>query len=85
MKKHLKWLSVLMVLAMLVSMATAVAEDEKGTYSITINAAPDGHTYEAYQIFKGDYAAGDILSNIEWGSSVDGTYAAAHDAVKKAE
>ena len=43
------------------------------TYTLTINNDVDGHTYEAYQIFYGDLAEKDgkqILSNIEWGSSI---------------
>lgn len=49
----------------------AFAADE--TYSITINNSATGHTYEAYQIFKGDLSVEDdvkILSNIEWGDDV---------------
>ena len=45
------------------------------TISITPNADDSGsHTYEAYQIFKGDLAESNnkkILSNITWGSNVD--------------
>ena len=43
------------------------------TYSITINNSAEGHTYEAYQIFKGDLSVEDdvkILSNIVWGDDV---------------
>lgn len=40
-----------------------------GTYTITINGDTTGHTYEAYQIFKGDLS-GDTLSNIQWGNGV---------------
>ncbi|MBR2949545.1 MAG: isopeptide-forming domain-containing fimbrial protein [Lachnospiraceae bacterium] len=36
-------------------------------YTVTIKDANDGHTYEAYQIFAGDYANG-ILSSIKWGT-----------------
>ncbi|BBD41687.1 MULTISPECIES: isopeptide-forming domain-containing fimbrial protein [Streptococcus anginosus group] len=39
------------------------------TYTITINGDTTGHTYEAYQIFKGDLS-GDTLSNIQWGNGV---------------
>lgn len=41
------------------------------TYTITINNNKDGHIYEAYQVFAGDLADG-ILSNIQWGTGVDG-------------
>lgn len=40
--------------------------------SIEITNSQAGHTYEAYQIFKGDLS-GDKLSNIQWGSNVDTT------------
>lgn len=46
------------------------------TYTITINNNKDGHTYEAYQVFAGDLAgseqAGYVLSNITWGTGVNG-------------
>lgn len=54
------------------------------TYTITINGDTTGHTYEAYQIFKGDLS-GDTLSNIQWGNGVtDAGKAALGDAVTKA-
>lgn len=61
-------LSVVMVLAM-----SVVAFAEEPTYSITINNAASGHTYEAYQIFAGDLKednSGKTLSNITWGTGV---------------
>ena len=51
----------------------AEGDDTAPTYSITINNAATGHTYEAYQIFKGDLSVEDdvkILSNIVWGDDV---------------
>lgn len=41
-------------------------------YDLTINSTKTGHTYGAYQIFKGDLD-GNTLSNIEWGTGVDTT------------
>lgn len=41
------------------------------TYTITIENNKPGHTYEAYQVFAGDLA-GNVLSNIQWGTGVDG-------------
>lgn len=41
------------------------------TYTITIENNKPGHTYEAYQVFAGDLA-GNVLSNIEWGTGVNG-------------
>lgn len=61
-------LSVVMVLAM-----SVVAFADEPTYSITINNAASGHTYEAYQIFAGDFSEdsnGKTLSNITWGAGV---------------
>ena len=50
--------------------------------SVTAFAAPtaksadlDGHTYKAFQVFKGTQAAGDTtgkLADVQWGSGVDG-------------
>ncbi len=74
-----KLISLLLALLMVMSMAGAMAE-AADTFSITINNKNAGHTYEAYQIFKGDIsnesasdnAAGTtaILANIEWGNGV---------------
>lgn len=40
------------------------------TYTITIENNKPGHIYEAYQVFAGDLA-GNVLSNIQWGTGVD--------------
>ena len=69
-------LALLLALTLLLAMsATVFAADD--TYTITISGdnVVAGHIYEAYQIFKGDLAEKDsktILSNIEWGSGVNG-------------
>ena len=67
MKNMRKIASVLLALVMVFALAAPVFAAE--TYSITINNTASGHTYEAYQIFKGDLS-GTTLSNVEWGSSV---------------
>ena len=61
-------LSIAMILAMGV---TAFADDASATSAptITITNAQEKHTYEAYQIFKGDLSDG-VLSNIAWGDGV---------------
>lgn len=72
-----KFLAMIMALAMILSLAnTAFA------YTIQINSKITGHTYEAYQIFKGDeddnsFADNDKvpntnakLTNIQWGKNV---------------
>lgn len=53
-----------------------------GSYTITVNEKNDKHTFNAYQVFKGDLketqneqgsVASRTLSNIEWGSGVSET------------
>ncbi len=75
-----KVMSIVAVAAMAVTMmaasgSTAWAE-ETGTHTITIEkkeGSQDKHTYSAYQIFAGTYDKGsNKLSNIKWGSGVDG-------------
>ena len=79
--KHTKKLASLL-LALALAFALAVPAFAAGeTYSITINNATPGHTYEAYQIFTGDLhetttGVGEsatttkVLSNIVWGSGI---------------
>lgn len=59
-------LALLAAFALVLAMAVP-AWAEEATYTITINKSVG--TYEAYQIFKGDLA-GNVLSNIEWGTGV---------------
>ena len=76
MKTVKRALALVLALTLLLAMsATVFAADD--TYTITISGdnVVAGHTYEAYQIFKGDLAEKDgktILSNIQWGSGVNG-------------
>lgn len=73
MKKVKKLLGVLLAAVMVLAMSLPTFADDEQTYSITINNASSGHTYEAYQVFKGDLNAnGTTLSNVEWGTGVDG-------------
>lgn len=72
MKFAKKLMSVLLVVLMLVTMALpamADGEPDPATCSLIINHDHDGHTYEAYQIFKGTLS-GNVLSSIEWGNGV---------------
>lgn len=39
-------------------------------YTVTIDESLNGHTFKAYQIFKGDVANG-VLSNVRWGDGVN--------------
>ncbi|MCI9213976.1 MAG: isopeptide-forming domain-containing fimbrial protein [Oscillospiraceae bacterium] len=76
-----KYASLLLALVMALALAVpAMATAATGTGSITISNASKGHTYEAYQIFKGDLSYDDkadgdltnpVLSNVQWGDSVD--------------
>lgn len=70
MKTTKKLLALALALVMVLSLTgTALA------YSVTITKASGDaatHTYEAYQIFKGDLAEdGKTLSNISWGTGID--------------
>jgi fimbrial isopeptide formation D2 family protein/LPXTG-motif cell wall-anchored protein len=77
-----KMISLLMTLVLVMAMTVMVyadgdndttteADTTAKTYSITIKKPSDSaaHTYEAYQIFTGDYANGK-LSNIQWGTGI---------------
>ena len=74
MKMTKRILSVALALVLMLALALpAMAAGE--TYTLTINNATDGHTYEAYQIFSGKLAEKDgkqILSDIAWGTGVNG-------------
>lgn len=82
MKSMKKLVTLLLSLVMLCALAMPAMADETTTYSITINGAVAGHTYTAYQVFKGVYYKGDrqtdtskdkeYLSDVEWGKDVDG-------------
>lgn len=81
MKSMKKLVTLLLSLVMLCALAMPAMADEK-TYSITINDAVVGHTYTAYQVFKGVYYSGnrqvegkeaEYLSDVTWGDDVDDT------------
>ena len=78
MKLFKKLLSYIIAFTMVLSLATLLggnvhaADTAQPQHVITINNAPSGRKYKAYQIFKGDYSKG-TLSNIEWGDNVDST------------
>ena len=51
---------------------TAAAGENAASRTITINNDKTGHTYKAYQIFKGGLSQdGTILSDIQWGNGVN--------------
>ena len=75
MKTVKRALALVLALTLLLAMSATVFAADETTYTITINNTTTGHTYKAYQIFAGDLAEKDgktILSNIEWGSGVNG-------------
>ncbi len=75
MKQVRKILSLLLALVMILGLATTALAAADSTYKISINNKLTGHTYKAYQVFKGEYTGTDdqkFLTNIEWGSGVDG-------------
>lgn len=83
-----KFLSILMAIVLTMSITIpAFAEETTAnntkTYSITIHNNTAGHTYEAYQIFKGDLH-GKVLSNVVWGNGQT-THNAGDDATEAAE
>lgn len=69
MKYVKKYLAILLAVIMTLGMATAVYAENSNSHTITINNSKSGHTYEAYQIFKGDIS-GEKLTNIKWGDTV---------------
>ena len=67
MKRMKKLMALVIAVAMVLAMGVSVFAAGDGT--ITINDAVKGHTYTAYQIFKGDLS-GKVLSNVSWGDDI---------------
>ena len=61
-----------MILTLAMSVTVfAEGEGAKNTFTITVNEAKVGHTYEAYQILKGDLSKSQTtLSNVHWGTGI---------------
>ncbi len=87
MKRFKRVFSLMLALVMALAMnITVLANEPEKTYTITINNAASGHTYEAYQIFTGDLDSSEkILSNVEWGSSIPEASQASLIAALKAD
>lgn len=72
MKKMNKFLSLLLAIVMVLSLAvTGFAAD---SYKITVDDVKPGYTYGAYQIFSGELSKDGTLnrlSNIEWGTGIN--------------
>lgn len=71
MKHGRKLFSLLLALVMVMGLATTALAANETSHTIEIANEKTGHTYEAYQVFKGDYNGG-FLTNVEWGSGVNG-------------
>lgn len=73
MRKVKKLLGLLLAAVMVLAMGVTVFAEGNPT----ISALNNGHTYEVYQIFTGDYSEGDnsqkVLSNVKWGKNGTGT------------
>ena len=63
--------AVVMAACAAIPMSSSFSASAVDTYSITINNDNAGHTYEAYQIFKGSLSTDGALGNIEWGDNVN--------------
>ena len=70
MKLFKKLASFILAFAMVAAIAMPSVVMAADSGSITITGAKAGHTFEAYQIFAGDYSNG-TLSNIKWGTGVN--------------
>ena len=85
--------SIAFVLAMILTLAMSVTvfaapNADQNTFSLTLNKAVKGHTYEAYQILSGDLSADKAtLSNIKWGEGInaEGQTALGGDAAEYAK
>lgn len=79
MKRVKRIVSILLAAVLVLGMSVTAFAADTLTHTITVQQNSDDktkHTYEAYQIFKGDLVETDgnkVLSNIEWGSGVDGS------------
>lgn len=84
MKRIKKMLSIMLAMVMTLAMCSSVfattgggpTDATKDSYTITLNGKTSGHTYNAYQVFKGELAKkGEdlVLSNIDWGNGVKDT------------
>ena len=74
MRKVKKLLGLLLAAVMVLAMGVPTFA-ASGGYSIKINDESSGHTYVAYQVFRGTVSVSDngqTLSNVEWGDGVNG-------------
>ncbi len=71
MKNTSKIISIILAIMMLVCVGTVASYANDNAHTITIKNETAGHNYDAYQVFSGDITGGK-LTNIVWGSGVDG-------------
>ena len=72
MRKVKKLLGLLLAAVMVLAMGVPTFA-ASGNYSIKINDESSGHTYVAYQVFKGTVSDnGQTLSDVDWGDGVNG-------------
>ena len=70
MKKSMKLMSLILVVCyMTLVCLQSVNAANYNPHTITIKSENFGHTFEAYQIFKGDLSD-EKLTNVEWGLSI---------------
>lgn len=75
MKKARKLMAFLLATLMVMGMSMGVLAANANPHTITIDNSTSGYTYEAYQVFAGDYSEAEgvgKLSNITWGVGVNG-------------
>ncbi len=73
MKRMKKIFSLLLAVVLLLGCSVTSLADSAAKHIITITSEKAGHVYEAYQIFKGELnEIQTVLSNVEWGTGVDG-------------
>ncbi len=80
MKTVKRALALVLALTLLLAMSATVFAGDAATHIITISNTQSGHTYDAYQVFKGntrtvgaDGTQTTVLTDIAWGNGVDGT------------
>ena len=71
MKKFSKLFALLLAAVMLVVLAVPAFAANEVPHTITLSYEKPGHSYDAYQIFKGDLSDGKLI-HIEWGAGVNG-------------
>ena len=70
---------IILTAAMVLGSTSGAMADSTAEHVITIENEKDGHVYEAFQVFSGDWSTEgsgtdekNILANVAWGSGVDG-------------